>query len=82
MQPILWKQSALGDFVWSGAYEDEDDIEEILPLAFALGVFDASDVEIPLPSRFWLVYWIWKPSDWSATGQTELAQRRFGYQNR
>ena len=34
------------------AYEDEDDIEEILPLAFALGIFDASNFEVVFPSRF------------------------------
>ena len=39
-------------------HEDEDDIEEILPLVFALGVFDVSDFEVVLPSRFRLVYWI------------------------
>ena len=54
------------------AYEDEDDIEEILPLAFALTVFNASDFEVVLPGRFWWVYWIWKPSDWFAIGQTNL----------
>ena len=46
------------------AYENEDDIQETLPLALALGVFDASDFEVVLPGRFGLIYWIWKPSDW------------------
>ena len=54
------------------AYEDEDDIEEVLPLALALAVFDASYFEVVLPSRFLLVNWIWKRSDWFAVGQADL----------
>ena len=40
------------------AYEDEDDIEEILPFAFALVVFDGSDTEVVFPGRFGLGSWI------------------------
>ena len=54
------------------AYEDEDDIEEILPLALALGVFDFSNLEVPLPSRFRSVCGIWKRSDWFAIGGGDL----------
>ena len=54
------------------AYEDEDDIEKILPLAVALAVFDASTFEVVFPSRFLLVNWIWKGSDRFAVGQANL----------
>ena len=54
------------------AYEDEDDIEEILPLAFAFVVFNASNFEVVLPSRFWWVYRIWNPSDWFAIVQVHI----------
>ena len=54
------------------AYEDEDDIEQILPFAFAFVVFDGSDAEVVFPGRFGLVPWIWKRSDWFATGQANL----------
>ena len=54
------------------AYEDEDDIEQILPFAFALVVFDSSDAEVVFPGRFGLVSWIWKRSDWFAVGQVNL----------
>ena len=54
------------------ADEDENDIEEILPLAFALAVFDASNFEVVFPGRFWLVYWIWKRSDWFTAGRADL----------
>ena len=54
------------------AYEDEDDIKEILPLALALVVFDASYFEVVLPGRFGLVYWIWKQSDWFALDDADL----------
>ena len=37
------------------AYEDKDDIEELLPLAFAFVVFNASDLEVVLPGRFTIV---------------------------
>ena len=60
----------LGLFGW--AYEDEDDIEEILPFAFALVVFNASDIEVVFPGGFGLVYWIWKQSDWSALDDADL----------
>ena len=56
--------------VWP--YEDEDDIEEILPFALALVVFDGSDAEVVLPGRFWLVPWLWKWSDWFTVGQADL----------
>ena len=55
-----------------GAYEDEDDIEEILPLAFAFVVFDVGKFEIVLPGGFASVYWVWKPSASFATGQGDL----------
>ena len=54
------------------AYEDEDDIEQILPFALALVVFDGSDAEVVFPGRFGLVSWIWKRSDWFAAGQANL----------
>ena len=55
------------------AYKDEDAIiEEILPLAFAVVVFDGSDTEVVLPSSFWSVLWICKRSDWVAVGQVDL----------
>ena len=54
------------------AYKDEDDIEKILPLALALAVFDASTFEVIFPSRFLLVNWIWKWSDWFAIAQANL----------
>ena len=54
------------------AYEDEDDVEEILPLALALVVFDASDFEVVFPSRFLLIDWIWKRSDWFTVAQANL----------
>ena len=54
------------------AYEDEDDIEQILPLALALAVLDASIFEVISPSRFLLIIWIWKQSDWFAVGQANL----------
>ena len=53
-------------------YEDEDDIEQILPFALALVVFDGSDAEVVFPGRFWLVSWIWKRSDWFAADQANL----------
>ena len=56
--------------VWP--YEDEDDIEEILPFALALVVFDGSIADVVLPGRFGLVPWIWKWSDWFAAGQGDL----------
>ena len=55
------------------AYEDEDDIEKILPFALALVVFDTSDFEVVFPGRFWLVNWIWKRSDWLAVCTGKLA---------
>ena len=54
------------------ANEDEDDIEKILPLAFALVVFDASNFEVVFPGRFWLVSWICKRSDWFTAGWADL----------
>ena len=54
------------------AYEDEDDIKEILPFALALVVFDGSDAKVVLPGRFWLISWIWKQSDWFEVGQADL----------
>ena len=56
--------------VWP--YEDEDDIEEILPFTLTLVVFDGSIAEVVLPGRFGLVSWIWKRSDWFAVGQADL----------
>ena len=56
--------------VWP--HEDEDDIENILPFALALVVFDGSDAEVVLPGRFGLAPWIWKRSDWFAVGQANL----------
>ena len=60
----------IAQIVWP--YEDEDDIEEILPFALALIVFDGSIAEVVLPGRFGLVPWIWKWSDWFAVGQADL----------
>ena len=60
-----------------GAYEDEDDIEEILPLALALVVFNTSNLEVVLPGRFGWVYWIWKRSDWLGIGQADLLSGGF-----
>ena len=54
------------------AYEDEDDIKQILPFALALVVFDGSDAEVVFPGRFGLVSWIWKQSDWFTVGQANL----------
>ena len=73
MQPGLYNQ--IGQTIrkpLGQAYEDEDDIEQILPFAFALIVFDFSDAEVVFPGRFWLVSWIWKRSDWFAAGQANL----------
>ena len=56
--------------VWP--YEDEDDIEEILPLSFALMVFNTSEVEVVFPGGLWLVPWIWKRSDRLAIGEADL----------
>ena len=53
--------------VWP--YEDEDDIEEILPFALTLVVFDGSIAEVVLPGRFRLVSWMWKWSDWFTVGR-------------
>ena len=53
-------------------YEDEDDIEEILPFALALVVFDGSIAEVVLPGRFRLVSWMWRWSDWFTVGQADL----------
>ena len=61
------------------AYEDEDDIEEILPFAFAVVVYDIHDFEVVLPGRFWLVPWIWKLVRLVRSCAGKLAQRRFGY---
>ena len=54
------------------AYEDENDVEEILPLALALTVFDASVFKVVFPSRFLLVNQIWKRSDRFAVAQANL----------
>ena len=53
------------------AYKDEDDVKEILPLALALAVFDASDFKVVFPSRFFLIDWIWKRSDWFTVYRNE-----------
>ena len=53
-------------------YEDEDDIEELPPLAFALIIFNASEVEVVFPSRLSLLPWIWKRSDRLAIGEADL----------
>ena len=66
------KAVSCAEYCLRWAYEDEDDVEEILPLALALGVFDASDFEVVLPGRFGLIYWIWKPSGWFAGGHGDL----------
>ena len=72
-QPGLYDQIGQTIRILLGqAYEDEDDIEQILPFAFALVVFDGSDAEVVFPGRFWLVFWIWKRSDWFAVGQANL----------
>jgi len=52
------------------AYEDEDDIQKLLPLAFAPTVFFLSLVDVVLPGRFRYIGWIWKPSDLSEIRQT------------
>ena len=73
MQPGLYDQIGQTIRILLGqAYEDEDDIEQILPFALALVVFDGSDAEVVFPGRFWLIPWIWKRSDWSAVGQANL----------
>ena len=61
------------------AYEDEDDIEEILPFAFAVVVYDIHDFEVVLPGRFWLVPWIWKSVRLVRSCAGKLAQRCFVY---
>ena len=58
-----------GCLIWP--YEDEDDIEQILPFALALVVFNGSGAEVVFPGRFGLVPWIWKWSDWFAVGQAD-----------
>ena len=61
------------------AYEDEDDIEEILAFPFAVVVFDGSEFEVVLPGRFLLVPWIWKTVRFVHSWPGKLAQRWFGY---